>query len=215
LNGALVIHDERPQGFCAGLFNSRVYVSSGAVALLDEHALSAVLAPEAHHCAALGSAAARGRRRPRAGLVLRARSRRAGSSPAGPWGARRGRDRDERRPRQSLGAGNARCRPSRSPRPRSAPSESIPDGSITCSESRQAGASRRCCVSLRPPRSGLVGAIAVLAGQVAAGSVTLAPPSLSRQPCIVVLALIPAGVGLGWSASFARREGTASSAADA
>ena len=44
---------------------------------------------------------------------------------------------------------------------------------------------------------GLVGAIAVLAGQLAAGSATLAPPFLSHQPCIVVLALIPVVVLLG------------------
>jgi hypothetical protein len=47
--GALVIDDERPQAFCVGLFNPRVYVSSGAVASLDETALDAVLAHEAHH----------------------------------------------------------------------------------------------------------------------------------------------------------------------
>src|ERR1700761_854290 len=47
--GALVIDDERPQAFCAGLFTPRVYVSSGAVASLDETALDAVLTHEAHH----------------------------------------------------------------------------------------------------------------------------------------------------------------------
>lgn len=39
-------------------------------------------------------------------------------------------------------------------------------------------------------------AIAVLAGQVASGAATLAPPFLSRQPCVVVLAVIPAALGL-------------------
>jgi hypothetical protein len=34
LNDALVIDDERPKAFCAGLFHPRVYVSSGAVARL-------------------------------------------------------------------------------------------------------------------------------------------------------------------------------------
>ena len=42
----------------------------------------------------------------------------------------------------------------------------------------------------------LVVAAAVLAGSEAAGSATLAPPFLSAQPCIVVLAVIPAAVGL-------------------
>jgi hypothetical protein len=44
---------------------------------------------------------------------------------------------------------------------------------------------------------GLIGAIAVLAGQVAAGSATLAPPFLSHQPSIVTLALIPRCGGPG------------------
>jgi beta-lactamase regulating signal transducer with metallopeptidase domain len=39
-------------------------------------------------------------------------------------------------------------------------------------------------------------ALAVLAGQVASGSATLAPPFLSRQPCVVVLAAIPAVLGI-------------------
>jgi beta-lactamase regulating signal transducer with metallopeptidase domain len=37
----------------------------------------------------------------------------------------------------------------------------------------------------------LLGAIAVLAGHLAVGSATLAPPFFSRQPCVVALALIP------------------------
>ncbi len=54
---------------------------------------------------------------------------------------------------------------------------------------------------------GLLGAIAVLAGQVAAGSATLAPPFLSHQPCVVILALIPAVTVLGCAGSvrFLRR----------
>ena len=42
----------------------------------------------------------------------------------------------------------------------------------------------------------LVVAVAVLAGRVASGSATLALPFLSHQPCIVVLAAIPAGLGV-------------------
>jgi hypothetical protein len=42
----------------------------------------------------------------------------------------------------------------------------------------------------------LMTAFAVLAGQVASGSATLAAPFLSSQPCVVVLAMIPAGLGL-------------------
>jgi hypothetical protein len=39
-------------------------------------------------------------------------------------------------------------------------------------------------------------ALAALAAHAAAGSATLAPPFLSSQPCIAVLAMIPAAAGL-------------------
>ena len=42
----------------------------------------------------------------------------------------------------------------------------------------------------------LLVAIAVLVGRVASGSATLALPFLSHQPCIVVLAAIPATLGV-------------------
>ena len=43
---------------------------------------------------------------------------------------------------------------------------------------------------------GLLVGIAALAARVARGSATLAPPFLSGQPCILMLALIPALSGL-------------------
>jgi Zn-dependent protease with chaperone function len=49
LDGAVVIPGERPLAFCAGLLNPRVYVSRGTLELLDEPALQAVLAHERHH----------------------------------------------------------------------------------------------------------------------------------------------------------------------
>ncbi len=39
LDDVLVIADERPRAFCAGLLRPRVYISTGALALLDELAL--------------------------------------------------------------------------------------------------------------------------------------------------------------------------------
>ena len=39
-------------------------------------------------------------------------------------------------------------------------------------------------------------ALGLLAGRVAVGSASLAPPVLSRQPCVVVLALLPLGLAL-------------------
>src|ERR1700744_6293998 len=49
LKGAAVVPDTQPRAFCAGLLRPRVYVSAGAVALLDDAALNAVLAHERHH----------------------------------------------------------------------------------------------------------------------------------------------------------------------
>ena len=49
MRDALVIDDERPQAFCAGLMAPRVYISTGALALLDDAGLDAVLAHERHH----------------------------------------------------------------------------------------------------------------------------------------------------------------------
>jgi len=46
---AQIFVDVRPQAFCAGLVRPRVYLSSGAVHVLDCHELDAVLAHEAHH----------------------------------------------------------------------------------------------------------------------------------------------------------------------
>jgi Peptidase family M48 len=46
---ALVIDDERPQPFCAGLIRPCVCGSTGAVELLDDLGLEAVLAHERHH----------------------------------------------------------------------------------------------------------------------------------------------------------------------
>ena len=45
----LVIDDQRPQAFCTGSWRPRLYVSRGALALLGEDELAAVVAHEAHH----------------------------------------------------------------------------------------------------------------------------------------------------------------------
>ena len=56
----------------------------------------------------------------------------------------------------------------------------------------------------------LLAALAVLAGREAEGSASLAPPFLSAQPCVVVLALIPAGLVLAATAVLRFREGSPS-----
>jgi Zn-dependent protease with chaperone function len=46
---ARVFEDDQPHAFCIGLLRSRVYVSRGALELLHDDALEAVLAHETHH----------------------------------------------------------------------------------------------------------------------------------------------------------------------
>ena len=48
-SGVHLVADPRPQAFCAGYLRPRVYVSQGAVDLLSEAELEAVLAHERHH----------------------------------------------------------------------------------------------------------------------------------------------------------------------
>ena len=46
---AVVVVDERPLAFCTGLLRPTIYISRGALALLDVDQLDAVVAHEAHH----------------------------------------------------------------------------------------------------------------------------------------------------------------------
>jgi Zn-dependent protease with chaperone function len=47
--GVIVVDDPRPLAFCAGLLRPRVYISRGALAMLEPAEREAVLAHEAHH----------------------------------------------------------------------------------------------------------------------------------------------------------------------
>jgi Zn-dependent protease with chaperone function len=192
LNNALVIDDERPQAFCAGLFHPRVYVSSGAVALLDESALDAMLAHEAHH------ARCRDPLRLAVGRVL---AHALFFVPGLHELVRR------QQALAELGADESAI--NLAPGHRSALARAM----LTFSDSSAGPVGidpRRVDHLLGEPPSwrfptllclaasgviALVGAIAFLVGQLAIGSATLAPPFFSRQPCVVVLSLIPA-VGL-------------------
>ena len=49
VDGARIINGDRPQAFCAGLLHPRVYLSRGALESLSASELSAVLAHERHH----------------------------------------------------------------------------------------------------------------------------------------------------------------------
>jgi hypothetical protein len=195
LHGAQLIIDAQPRAFCAGLWQPRVYVSTGALAMLDDGALGAVLAHERQHARrrdplrlAAGRVLARAlfflpelgdlAERQQALAELSADESAVNDTPAN---------------RSAL----ARAMLSFSDTPAS-------DGSTGIDPARVdyllgdppswqfpallclAAASAIC----------LLAAVALLAGRLASGSATLALPFLSHQPCVVVLAAIPAALGI-------------------
>jgi hypothetical protein len=194
LHGAWVLDDERPQAFCAGLLHPRVYFSTGTVEMLDAPALAAVLAHERHHASrrdplrlACGRALAAGlfyipalRR-----LVHRQHALAEISA-------------DEA---AVVSAGGDR----------SALANALLWFS-QASDGRALGVDPEridYLIGQRPswrfPIALAVGAVAtlslliavtVLAAHAAAGSATLAPPFLSSQPCVAVLAMIPAAASV-------------------
>jgi Zn-dependent protease with chaperone function len=194
LHGAWVISDQRPQAFCAGLLRPRVYVSTGALELLDTPALASVLAHEKHH------AARRDPLRLACGRVLA----------AGMFFVPAHRRLVERqRALAEISADEAAVF--------SAGGDRSALASAMLSFSRASGEDAAGIDPERVdyllgerPRWGFpialaVGvaaalslfiAVAVLAAQAATGSATLAPPFLSSQPCVAVLAMIPATAGL-------------------
>jgi hypothetical protein len=208
LHGGWVLEDERPQAFCAGLFRPRVYVSSGAVALLDEGALDAVLAHEAHHACchdplrlAVGRVLARalffvpGLRE----LVCRQQA-------LAELGADESAINADAEYRSALARAMLVFADSSGP--------AAPVGIDPARVDHLLGEAPGwrfpillCCAAAGV--IALLGAIAVLAGHLAVGSATLAPPFFSRQPCVVALALIPAvgliGVYLGRAVARIRR----------
>jgi Zn-dependent protease with chaperone function len=191
----LVIDDERPRAFCAGLLRPRVYVSTGAVALLDEVALHAVLLHERHHMRrhdplrlAVGRVIARALFFAPGLKAVVARQQALAELSA-----------DE----HALNA---------APENRSALARAMLTFSERSRPDDPSGVDpERVDYLLGEPPSwpfplviclltgsvlGLLVAVGALAGHLASGSATLAPPFLSHQPCVVVLATIPALVGL-------------------
>jgi hypothetical protein len=172
-----------------------VYVSSGAVALLDEAALGAVLAHERHHA----------RRRDPLRLA------------AGRVGARAlffvPGLRELARRQQSLAELSAdESAIAAAPENRAALAQAMLSFVDDSGDQDGAGVDPArvdhllgeapswrfpmlLCLAAAALLALLV-AVAALAGQLAAGSATLAPPLLSSRPCVVVLAAIPAVVGL-------------------
>jgi bla regulator protein blaR1 len=211
MRGALLIVDPQPRAFCAGLLRPRVYVSTGAVAMLDDEALDAVLAHERHHAHrrdplrfAVGRVLIRALfflpeledlvERQRALAELSADESAANAAPEN---------------RSAL----ARAMLSFSDAPGSAHGAGIDPARVDylLGESPSWRFPALVCVAAASVLA-LLAAVAVLAGQLASGSATLGVPFLSRQPCVVVLAGIPAALGL-FTASYRRRLGSGSSAA--
>ena len=194
-DGVLVIDDKRLESFCAGLWRPRVYITSGALAVLDAPALRAVLAHERHHAR---------RRDPLRLAASRVIARSLFFLPA---------VRELRRGHQLLVEMSA---------DETAVSDAAGDRSalaramLSFSEAPEAGGSSgvdptrvdyllgelpawrfpalMCGAALA--LLALVVTLAILVGREAVGSATLDPPFLSAQPCVVMLALIPGGVAL-------------------
>jgi hypothetical protein len=195
LDDVRVIVEERPRAFCAGLFRPHVYVSTGAIAVLDELALSAVLAHERHH------ARRRDPLRLATGRVI------AGALFFVPG------IRDLVR-RQctliELGADEAAI--NAGPEHRSALARAMLAFAERSDPAHPAGIEPERVDHLLgdAPSWGFplllwllagsvlasLAAVGALAGLLASGSATLALPFLSRQPCVVMLAVIPALVVL-------------------
>jgi BlaR1 peptidase M56 len=192
---ALVIRDELPRAFCAGLFRPRIYVSSAALSLLDESALDAVLAHERHHAE---------RRDPLRLATMRVIAKSLFFLPMLAELAHRQLSlaelsADENAVIAASGDRSALAR-----------------AMLAFSDSGNTGEGvgvdpTRVDYLLGEPQTWrfpallcltaasvltLIAAVAALAGKLAAGSATLTLPFVSRQPCIVVLAMIPAAIAL-------------------
>lgn len=195
LGDVLVIGDDHPRAFCAGWLRPRVYVSTGALARLDHAALAAVLAHERHHAV---------RRDPLRFVAARVMARALFFLPGLAELARREAalaelSADEAAINAAPGNRSALARAmllfSEASRPDD-PAGIAPERvDYLLGEPPSWGFPVLLCLLGAGVLAALIG-ITVLAGQLASGSVTLAPPLLSRQPCVVVLAAIPASFAL-------------------
>jgi beta-lactamase regulating signal transducer with metallopeptidase domain len=207
LADASVFEDEQPRAFCAGLLRPRVYVSTGAVGALDEPALRAVLLHEHHHAV---------RRDPLRLAVGRVLSRALFFVPGIRELVRHQQSLAELgADEQAIGAGNEN---------RSALARAMLSFSVQTDTGEPVGIDpARVDHLLGEPPSwrfpallcvgalavlAIVATVALLASLLASGSATLAPPFLSNQPCVVMLGMIPATVGLIalWPARSTRRQ---------
>ena len=193
--GVFVIDDERPEAFCAGLLRPRVYITSGALALLDGQGLNAVVQHERQHAR---------RRDPLRLAASRVIARTLFFLPA-IRELRRGQEvlaevsADESAVRAAAGDRSALARAmlSFSDASESGGTSGIDPARVDYLLGEPPGwrfPALLCAAAVA--LLALVVTLALLVGREATGSATLAPPFLSAQPCIVMLALIPCGIGL-------------------
>jgi hypothetical protein len=191
LGDVLVIGDERPRAFCAGLLRPRVYVSTGALRRLDGSALDAVLAHERHHA----------RRRDPLRLA-------AGRVIAGALSHVPGMERLVRRHRALAELSADESAINAAPGSRAALARAMLSFSEDSRPEDPTGIDPErvdhvlgdapswrfpvLACALAAGALCLLAALGLLAGHLASGSASLAPPFLSRRPCVVVLAAIPA-----------------------
>jgi beta-lactamase regulating signal transducer with metallopeptidase domain len=190
-----VIDDERPESFCAGLWRPRVYITTGALALLDTPALTAVLAHEHHHAR---------RRDPLRLATSRVIARSLFFLPA---------VRELRQAQRMLAEMSAdESAVAAAAGDRSGLARAMLCFSEAPGAHASAGVDRTrvdyllgqaprwrfpvlmCAAALAA--LALVATVTLLVGREAAGSATLDPPFLSAQPCVVMLAVIPCGLAL-------------------
>jgi hypothetical protein len=203
LDGALVIADPEPRAFCAGLLRPQVYVSTGALTILDEEALGAVLAHERHHARRhdpLRLAAGRVLAQalfflPELGDLVERQQALAELSA----------DESAVNAAAANRSALARAMLSFSDAPGAENLAGIDPARVDylLGDSPSWRFPALLCAAATSVIA-LLAAVAVLAGQLASGSATLALPVLSRQPCIVVLAAIPLVLGV-FAAAWRRR----------
>jgi Zn-dependent protease with chaperone function len=190
IGDAVIIEDDRPRAFCAGLARPHVYISSGAAAILDGDALEAVLLHERHHARrrdplrlACGRVAARALFFvPGLGPLITRQSALAELSAdetainAAP-GNRAALARamldfyDAARPGDTVGIDPERI-------------------DYVLGETPEWGFPALLALLALTVTLALVG-LGILVGAEADGTATLAPPFLSSRPCVIVLAAIP------------------------
>jgi hypothetical protein len=193
--GAVVIEDQRPRAFCAGLVRPRVYISTGALALLDDAGARAVLGHELAHAR---------RRDPLRLACCRVLARALFYVP--------GLGELHRRQLALAELSADECAIAAAPENRAALARAMLSFAEHSRPEDPTGLDPErvghllgdppgwrfpalvCVLSFTVV--GVLGALGVLAGRVAAGTATLALPVLSRQPCVVVLAAIPSLLGL-------------------